>query len=401
MSISKDNQPSPALSDAPEGWRSLKRHVDEELRLLEAHDAFRTLAYRGERNLIDLTTNDYLGLARSEEFQRTSWLRSEALPAGSSSSRLVGGDHPIFGELEAAFANYKGAETSLYFPSGYAANEGLAVALSFADIATFSDSLNHASIIDGIKVSKVDKSRRFVFPHLDYTSLESMLKKSPAEINLIFVESLFSMDGDLADLGKLADIAARNRGVLLVDEAHSLGCYGPGGNGFIAESGLSHEHLISINPCGKAYATSGALISGPRWLTDLLINKARSFIYTTGPSPRTAMAVLTSLAAVTKMDAERKQLKNHATILRRELQGLGYSTGPSNSHIIPVILGSNARALRGSKALLERGIFSKAIRPPTVPQGEARIRLSLRADITEEELGTICRAFKDIVKRID
>jgi 8-amino-7-oxononanoate synthase len=175
MSISKDSQTSPALSVAPDGWRSLKRHVNEELRLLEAHDAFRTLASSRERNLIDLTTNDYLGLARSEEFQRTSWLRSEALPAGSSSSRLVGGEHPIFGELEVAFAKYKGAETSLYFPSGYAANEGLAVALSFADVAIFSDSLNHASIIDGIKLSKVDKSRRFVFPHLDYESLESML----------------------------------------------------------------------------------------------------------------------------------------------------------------------------------------------------------------------------------
>jgi 8-amino-7-oxononanoate synthase len=213
-----------------------------------------------------------------------------------------------------------------------------------------------------------------------------------AEINVLFTESLFSMDGDRADLSHMMELATKYRGVLVVDEAHAIGCYGEQGRGLT--SGLNHKCIISINTCGKALGVQGALVCGPQWFTEYLINKARPFIYSTAPSPWLAAALMVSLKYVARMDQERDRLQALSDQVRGELKRLGFDTGISQSHIIPVLCGSDRKALELGAALSEDQVIVKAIRPPTVPEGSSRLRLSLRADLTDAHVETLISAFR-------
>jgi 8-amino-7-oxononanoate synthase len=344
---------------------------------------------------IDLSHNDYLGLRTDRVFQKNAHEAGSKSLVGGGASRLLGGQFPEFEELESAFASYKGAESALYFPSGYSANEAVVTCLAHRKSEIFSDQFNHASIIDGVRLSPLPKTKTHIFKHASESDLEDALQKSDAESNIILTESLFSMDGDFAPLVEYYSLAEKYNGILVVDEAHATGLYGKNGNGLISELGLDHKHIISVNTCGKALGTQGALVCGPQWFKDYLINKARSFIYTTAPSPKMAAAVLEAINHVSTLDERRERLKYLSSTLLSELKELGYDTLNSNSHIIPVIMGTDQKAVEATIHLNKSNVKTFPIRPPTVPEGTARLRLSLHASLSEVDLAYIIEAFSD------
>lgn len=390
-----DSSTNPPFSEPSAGWSFLQNQVLEQLHLRRAADRYRSLKPRPENraDFLDLTSNDYLGLGQTPGFQDQCREAIKDLPVGSGASRLLGGEFDIYQTVERQFALFKGAETALFFPSGYAANEAMAQSLRHDDAVFFSDRLNHASIIDGLRLAGLKPEQKMVYPHNDMAHLESLLRQSRSSCHLLMTESLFSMDGDLAPLAALADLAHRYRGVMIVDEAHSIGCWGHGGRGLLDQAGLSHEHVISINTCGKAMGVQGAMVCGPGWLREQLINTARPFIYTTAPSPWMAAAVGIATTWLPQLDDRRSRLHQVSEELREALMDLGFETRPSASYIIPVLCGSDSRALKLEHHLHQHGIMARAIRPPTVPEGESRVRLSLHALLDDEDVERIIQAF--------
>ncbi len=342
-----------------------------------------------QQALIDFTHNDYLSLRHDQQFQELARKACRNLPAGSGASRLLGGNHPIFHELESRFNYFKGSESSLYLSSGYAANLALSSLYQLPNIVVYSDELNHASIIDGMRLGKLSRGRNlFIFPHNDMNALKKLLESQSADsVALIVTESVFSMDGDLAPIQELESLAKRYQATLLLDEAHAIGIYGGQGCGRSQECSATFRknQLISINPCGKAMGASGAFISGPSWLRPYLINQAREFIYSTAPSPWIAATLLTCLDYLPQIEQRRQHLKNLSNKARTSLRTLGFSIANSASHIIPVQLGDIDRTLNAALQLSKRGYLCKSIRPPTVPTGSSRLRLSLSSAITVQQ----------------
>lgn len=376
---------------------ALEEIITTRLQQLDAHGQLRTLRanhYR-QSGVIDLSHNDYLGLRSDQEWQTKVWQGCRELPVGSGGSRLLGGEFTIFQNLEIQFAQFKGAEGALFFPSGYAANISClaALAVQLADTHFFSDQLNHASIIDGFRLAKIGREKRTIYRHLDLTDLERGLQASRAKINVIVTESLFSMDGDICDLKRLLDLAREYRGILLIDEAHAVGVRGEEGAGLIAEKKLHHADFISVNTCGKALGVAGAFVCGPAWFVRYLINMARHFIYTTAPSPWLALALQKSIDHVKMLTGRRQTLADYASRLRKEL---GLKMGATWSHIVPLIAADSRQALRWSDFLATQGIIVRAIRPPTVPT--ARLRLSLHAGLQPHELEKLLITLKKLAR---
>lgn len=346
---------------------------------------------------IDLTSNDYLGLAgdpRLKDAVIEALRRGEA--AGSTGSRLLSGNARPWEQLEDEFANYVGAEAALFFSSGYAANTGLLASVLRPDDVVFSDSANHASIIDGIRLSR---ARKIIFPHLDLSYLEDQLRHPPAAQaeKFIVVESVFSMEGDRAPLAELAALAERYGAELIVDEAHATGVFGPAGRGLVAEAGLSGAVLASVHTCGKALASAGAFVACSRVLKDFLVNAARPFIFSTALPPYFAAQVRAALRIAAVADNLRSRLHSLADALRAGLLHFGLGSERSASQIVPVLLGSNQRAIEVASRLNRAGFAVRAIRPPSVPAGSARLRLSLNAKLTFEELEHLVLAVKEAV----
>jgi 8-amino-7-oxononanoate synthase len=369
------------------------------LAAIAADHRLRTLvpagSYSKDHNVIDLTSNDYLDLRHDPVHQAALHEVARDFPFGSGGSRLLGGEHPVFRDFERMVADFADAEDALFFPSGFAANESVATTLGrLPDAAFFSDELNHASIIDGIRASGLEKSRRRIFAHNDLTMLESQLAQTKG-LKFIFSESLFSMDGDTPDLNGLQTLADRYGATLVIDEAHAFFCNGPEGRGLCPGTGIRHREAIRILTCGKGMSLQGALVCSPSWFRDLLINVARPFIYTTGPSPVLAAAGVATMQRSAALQEKRDHLAFVSRRLRVTLNGLGFSTARAGHHILPVICGENSKALALSAFLAERGISSRAIRPPTVPAGTARVRLSLHAGIAEPDLARIESVFRD------
>lgn len=380
-----------------DGWHALQERMRDRLSALEMRDQLRSLTpIDATPGILDLTTNDYLGLRDDAGFQQRCRSRAEHLPVGAGASRLLGGEHPVFAAVEKDFATFKNAPSALYFNSGYAANEAIFSALQQNDFCLFSDALNHASMIDGIRLSRWPKERFTIVPHLDLNALEKALSTSEAACNVIAIESVFSMDGDVAPLRAYAELAARYRGVLVVDEAHALGVFGERGSGCLEEAGLTHDQIITVNPCGKGMAASGAFICGPNWLRDYLINTARPFIFSTAPSPWVAAALQESIHTVETMKTERRALREKGDALRAELKKCGFDMGASASPIIPVMIGKNSAAMRAAEIISLRGFKIKAVRPPTVPENTARLRLSLRASMTTDDLNRLAACFAEL-----
>jgi 8-amino-7-oxononanoate synthase len=341
---------------------------------------------------IDLSSNDYLGLATDPRMKQAVLQGvNSATRIASTGSRLLSGHQETWTILEHDFARWVGAEAALYFTSGYAANIGLLAALLRPEDVVFSDSANHASLIDGIRLAKC---RRAIFPHLDLDFLEDQLRRNVhiAGTRVIVVESIFSMEGDRAPLTDLAALAERYAAELIVDEAHAVGVRGLRGSGCVAEAGLSARVLATVHTCGKALSAAGAFVCGSKNLRRFLMNRARTFIFNTGLPPYFASQVSAGMRLASEANSERAHLFALSAFLRSELQKNGFDTSNSDSQIVPIILGPNDVAVTFAGSLRTKGFGVRPIRPPTVPAGTARLRLSLTAKLSKDVLAELVAA---------
>jgi 8-amino-7-oxononanoate synthase len=344
---------------------------------------------------LDLSSNDYLGLSTHPRVVQAMVAAIEREGVGSTGSRLLRGEREAFAEIERRFAVFKGAERALYFSSGYLAN--LAVLTTFAEggDVILSDSRNHASLIDAGRLSS---AKRVVFPHKDVGALAQLLSRPPSSGHTFVVtESLFSMDGDVPPLAEYADLCRRHGATLVVDEAHAVGIYGTRGSGLLEEHGVDGNRCISINTAGKALGASGAFVAGPVWAIDYLIQRARPFIFTTAAPPAMAAAIAASLDVIAAEPDLRSGLMDRVKRLRAQMSTLGLPVPSSFTQIIPVIVGENERAIDAAAALQAQGFDVRAIRPPSVVPGTARLRISINVTLTDEAIDSFVRALVAVI----
>jgi 8-amino-7-oxononanoate synthase len=365
--------------------RAFQREVEDGLRNLEARNQRRSL---GEIRGVNLCSNDYLGLAESEEL-RTAVLDAvrEAPRVGGTGSRLLSGHSGVWEEIEREFAEFAGTEAALYFGSGYAANVGLLSSVLRKSDVVFSDESNHASLIDGVRLSG---ARKVIYPHLDLNALEAGLRVHAQERGLerrfVITESVFSMDGDVAPLAELSGMCERFGAGLILDEAHATCAHGPSGRGMAVAAGLARDLVGITHTCGKALASAGAFVCGSASLREHLINHARTFIFSTAMPPYMAGQIRAALRMAQGMEAQRAELRGRSRRLAKALQVQGYDTAGSSTQIVPVVIGGNEDALAAADFLRAEGFAVRAIRPPTVKAGRARLRLSITCAIAASEL---------------
>jgi 8-amino-7-oxononanoate synthase len=344
-----------------------------ELAWLDEQDLRRTLR---PPSGIDLSSNDYLGLAAHPQVRRAMAQAAEQEECGSTGSRLLRGEREAFARLERRFAAFKGTERALYFSSGYLANVAVLSTFPAAGDVIFSDALNHASLIDGMRLSRAE---RRVFDHCDVDGLARALRGEPmGGQKFVATESLFSMDGDRAPLAEYAALCEETGAVLIVDEAHAVGVYGQRGSGLLEESGISA--LISVNTGGKALGVSGAFVAGPEWAIEYLVQKARPFIFSTAAPVPVAAALEASLTLIEEEPWRRSLLRERARYLRGLLGMAG------DSAIVPIVVGDNRHALEVAEELQRGGFDVRAIRPPSVPEGTARLRVAVNVGVSEVTL---------------
>jgi 8-amino-7-oxononanoate synthase len=375
-------------------WKthSTVARLQTELDHLKSTNQFRNLSTVAG---VNFCSNDYLGLSRDSRLRHAVIAAIEGSPRLSATgSRLLSGHDDVWDSLENQLASFVGAEAAVYFSSGYLANIGILTAILPRGATVFSDSANHASIIDAIRLTHANK---VVFPHGDLDALETALRAAKAATEkLIVVESIFSMDGDLAALGDLYSLADRYDAGIVVDEAHATGVAGPHGRGLVAAGGRRDCVLATVHTCGKALASMGAFVACSGTVRDYLINKARSYIFSTALPPQIAVQTGSAVKLALEAESERMRLDQLSDYLRNQLQARRFDTGPSASQVIPVILGSNDRALRIAGSLVEQGFGVKAIRPPTVPPGTARLRLSVTAALNQSDITELIEALENV-----
>ncbi|MDP2989190.1 MAG: 8-amino-7-oxononanoate synthase [Kiritimatiellota bacterium] len=338
----------------------------------------------GGRRILDFSSNDYLGLARAPAVVEAAAAALRRWGAGATSSRLLVGTLPCHAELETRLAQFKGYAAALVFGSGYLANIGTVSALVGRHDRVLADKLAHASLLDGATLSRAVIRR---FQHNDVDHLRRLLRQKPGNgRDLIITESVFSMDGDLAPLSDIARVAQEHGAMLLVDEAHASGVWGPGGTGLIGEWRLQQAVAVAMGTLSKALGAYGGFIAGSETLKRWLVNRARSFIFSTGLPPPCAGAVLGALDVLEKNPGLGADLLRRADVFRKRLQVAGFNTGGSVSQIVPVIIGDNQKTLALARRLRSHGILAAAIRPPTGPAGTARLRLSVTLEHTGVDL---------------
>lgn len=328
------------------------------------------------RATLSFASNDYLGLAADAGLVATAAEATLQWGVGSGASHLVSGHSAAHEALEQRLAAFTGFDAALSFATGYLANIAVMPALLSRSDAIFADRLVHASLIDGALLSRAKLHR---YPHLDLRALEGQLAASSARNRLIVTDSVFSMDGDVAPLPDLLELASAYEAWLLVDDAHGFGVLGPSGRGALAEAGLNAPNLILMGTLGKAAGVAGAFVAGHATLIRWLQQTARPYIFTTAAPPALAVTLLHALDLIEQGDARRKHLAILISRLREGLAATGWQLTESRTPIQPLIVGDNARALELALALDARGLYVPAIRPPTVPQGSARLRISLSA----------------------
>jgi len=368
----------------------LQQRISQELSNLEKSGLRRRLS---PPTGIDLSSNDYLALSSHPFIKQRMAEAVLKSGCGATASRLLRGEREEFTKVEKLFATFKGTKAALYFGSGYAANIGVLTSFLTSNDLVFSDQLNHASLIDGLRLSS---ARKIIFPHCNLAVLKELLEKETClGQKFLVTESIFSMDGDQAPLKEYAELCQATNTALIVDEAHAIGVYGSHGTGLIEDTAIANSVFLSINPAGKALGVSGAFVAGPDWAIDYLIQSARSFIFSTAPPPAIAAALEASLTIITSEKERRQQLLELAIYLRELLILNEIAILPGNSQIIPVILGDNERATNVALALQQSGFDVRAIRPPTVPVGTARLRISLNINLDQ----TILRQFTNRLKQ--
>lgn len=374
---------------------------EHELSQLERNHLLRRLIVVESRNgphitvngksVLLMCSNDYLGLSHHPALRLAAYQAMERYGFGSGASRLVSGTGALHQELEKRIAFFKGTESALLFNSGYAANTGIIPAIATTGDVILSDSLNHASIVDGCRLST---AKVHVYRHKDIAHIEQLLNTSThARRTLIVTDGVFSMDGDLAPLPDIVSLAEKFNALVMVDDAHATGVLGKTGRGTVEHFGLAGRVHIQMGTLGKALGSFGAYAAGSKELIDVLINRSRSFIYSTALPPSVCAA---SLAAIDVLDQEperREALWKNRNRFVEGLKALGISTGDSETPIVPVLIGDAEKTLTVSNKLLEYGIYAAAIRPPTVPDGAARIRTTVTAAHTENDIGSALEVF--------
>ena len=332
--------------------------------------------------LINFSTNNYLGLAADQRLYEAVSDAVQRYGYGSGASPLITGRSSVHAELEQRLADFEGCQSALLFSSGFAANLGTIAALASRGAIIFSDQKNHASIVDGCRLSG---ARVQIYPHGNTLFLEDLLKQASGfRLRMIVTDSLFSMDGDLAPLDELADLAERYEAVLMVDEAHATGVFGQLGRGVSEHLGVEHRVPIRVGTLSKSFGCSGGFVVGQQSLIDWLLNRARSYVFSTAPPAAASAAALAALQAVIDEPHRRLDLLDRANALRERLRLQGWNTGSSSSQIIPLFVGEPSRAMEISQAMKKCGYLLPGIRPPTVPDGESLLRISLSYDHTTE-----------------
>jgi 8-amino-7-oxononanoate synthase len=398
---------SPAERSVADSSPSLEAALRRDLDLLRRAGLYRELRrvegregvvlHLAGRQVVDFASNDYLGLATDSRVAEALERAPGRAPVGAGASPSIAGYHALHAELETALAEHKRAEAALLFTSGYAANLGAVPALADKQDVVYSDALNHASIIDGCRLSRATVR---TFPHADLERLEAMLDEDRGRFRrrLVVVEGVYSMDGDTFPLDRLVPLARAHGAWLYVDDAHGTGVLGARGAGTADALGVLGEIDVSVGTLGKALGVAGAFVAGPAALRELLVNRARSFIYTTASPPALAAAALAALRISREEEWRRERLRARADELRRGLERLGV-TPPARiaGHIVPVIVGESGRAVAVGRALLDRGFLVGAVRPPTVPLGTARLRITLSAAHEPRQIAALLEALADLL----
>ncbi len=347
------------------------------------------------RDVVLLGSNNYLGLSTHPKVIAAAVEATRTFGTGASGSRLISGNSELYTAIETNLAEVKGTEATLVFSSGYAANTSVIPVLAAEGDLILSDVLNHASIIDGCRLSRATKE---VYQHCDVEHLKTLLSESHAfRRRLIVTDGVFSMDGDIAPLPDICDLAAEHNAMVLVDDAHGFGVLGKDGGGTAAHFGLEGANIIQMGTLSKAVGALGGYIAGSHALIELLVNRARGFIFTTGLPPATLAAANAALDLIRSTPNLRERLFSHAKCLKTALIDLGYTLLPSETQILPVVLGSPQRTTRVAESLLAEGVFAPAIRPPAVPSETSRLRLTVMATHTEAEIQQAIAGFAAIL----
>jgi 8-amino-7-oxononanoate synthase len=335
------------------------------------------------RRVLLLCSNNYLGFADHPRVRNAAAEAAMRYGVGAGASRLVSGNMTLHRRLEERLADFERTERCVLFGSGYLANTGVIGALAQAGDVVFSDALNHASIIDGCRLGRAET---FVYDHLDTEHLEWGLREARGRGSLIVTDGVFSMDGDVAPLVEIAELAHRYDARVLVDEAHATGALGPGGRGSVAAAGLEDEVDVIVGTLGKALGGYGAYVCCDADTASFLVNTARTLIFSTGPPPPSVAAALAALELLREEPRQVERLGRNARVLRDTLAEQGFRLPDGDTQIVPLIVGEPDVALALCERALERGVFAQAIRPPTVPPGTARLRLAAIATHTPGEL---------------
>lgn len=381
--------------------------LSEELKALKAADLYRAprvfegradrVVVKGGRELLCLASNNYLGLTTDEAVIRAASEATLRYGTGSGASRLVSGTMELHVQLEEELASLEKTESALLFGNGFAANLGTITALVGSEDVVYTDRLNHASIIDGCRLSK---ARLEIYAHADAGDLKRRLAhnrdRNPGRRRLIVTDGVFSMDGDLAPLPRIIELAEAYDAWVLVDDAHASGVIGPRGAGTADHFGLDSSRLIRLGTLSKAFGGEGGFVAGPANLIDFLRHKARSFVFSTAPSPATAATALKALEIVRTEPHRRERLHANAERLREGLRAMGYTVPGYLTPILPVMLDDPGRALAFSKALEDLGVLAPAIRPPTVPYGTSRLRVTTMATHTDSDIDRALFAFREV-----
>ncbi|RKX62696.1 MAG: 8-amino-7-oxononanoate synthase [Thermodesulfobacteriota bacterium] len=384
-----------------DSFENITDFIDSELRLQNETGMLRSLfplegSQRGlieteGKPLVDFSSNDYLGLADHPALIEGAKKAMEKWGAGARASRLMSGDLEIHHRLESAIAALKGKEAGLLFGSGYLANTGIIPALCGRNDVIYSDRLNHASIVDGVLLSRARFCR---FRHNDMNHLEDLLKshKSRYRKALIVVESVYSMDGDQAPVSELLELRGRYGAMLMIDEAHATGVFGAKGEGIISQAGAESVDVI-LSTFGKALGGYGAFVAVSNRMKQFLLNRAKTFIFSTALPPAVIGANLAAVKLLEEEPERRTRVCELASELRRALkEDLGFINTPSESQIVPMMVGDSQGALSLAESLRDAGFFVKAIRPPTVPEGTARLRLSVTANHSLKDVRQLLEA---------
>jgi 8-amino-7-oxononanoate synthase len=344
---------------------------------------------QGPRVLLDgkpvllLCSNNYLGLADHPRVREAAAEAAMRYGASAGASRLVSGNMTIHRRLEEQLAGFEGSDACLLFGSGYLANAGVVSALAREGDVVFSDALNHASIIDGCRLARAET---FVYRHLDIDHLEWGLHQAEGRGALIVTDGVFSMDGDVAPLAEIVELAQRHDARVMVDEAHGTGVLGPGGRGAVADLGLEDEVDLIVGTLGKALGSYGAYVCCDQQMAKYLVNTARTLIFSTALPPPAVAAAMAALELLREQPRRVEKLRRNGAVLRQSLDESGLPVPGGDTPIVPLIVGDAADAVRASERSLERGVFAQAIRPPTVPAGTSRLRLAVMASHTKSEL---------------